>query len=191
MTAPYAWRDRLPLLETPRLRLRATTPEDAPALLRIFGDPEVMRYWSAPPMADLAAAGALLARIERDFRERTHFTWGVAPREGGELIGTCTLFQLELAHRRAEVGFALGRAQWGRGLAGETLARVLRFAFEILDLHRIEADADPDNARSLRLLEKQGFRREGLMRERWHHLGEVRDGVCLGLLRPEWVGETG
>ena len=111
---------------------------------------------------------------------------GIAQVEGDRVVGTCTLFRIDARHRRAEVGFALARATWGRGLASEALATALRFAFETLDLHRIEADADPRNERSLGLLERHGFRREGYLRERYHVSGEVQDSVVLGLLRSEW-----
>ena len=85
-----------------------------------------------------------------------------------------------------EVGFALGRSAWGHGLATGALEVLINFAFDALDLHRLEADVDPENESSLRVLERQGFRREGYLRERWHHLGEIRDTVFLGLLRREW-----
>lgn len=102
------------------------------------------------------------------------------------MLGTCTLFNVDLAHRRAEVGFALHRDAWGRGLATDALGALIEFSFQALDLHRLEADVDPKNERSLRVLERLGFQREGYLRERWHHLGEVHDGIFLGLLRREW-----
>ena len=77
---------------------------------------------------------------------------------------------------------------WGRGFASDAVATVIGFSFNAMNLHRLEADADPDNERSLRVLERQGFRRQGYLRERWHHLGELRDTVLLGLLRREWTG---
>jgi RimJ/RimL family protein N-acetyltransferase len=73
-------------------------------------------------------------------------------------------------------------------LATEAVQLLLDFAFGTLGLHRIEADADPRNERSLRLLERQGFRREGYLRERWHHNGEIQDAIFLGLIRSEWRG---
>jgi RimJ/RimL family protein N-acetyltransferase len=185
--ASYRWGDHLPALGTPRTRLRGLTDGDAPDLLSIFGDPEVMRYWSSAPLPDLAAALALVGDIRRHFEARTLFQWGIARREDDRVIGTCTLFRLDSAHRRGELGFALGREHWRRGLATEAVARVIRFAFELLDLHRIEADVDPRNQASLRVLEKQGFRREGHLRERYHVNGEIQDAVFLGLLRPEWT----
>ena len=138
-------------------------------------------------MENLAAAEALLEDIRRGLRDRELFQWGIALRDSDEVIGTCTLYQLDMMHRRAELGFALRRQSWGGGFAAEAVTLVLTFAFEMLGLHRIEADADPDNARSIGMLERLGFRREGYLRERWHHLGEIRDSVFLGLLRSEFV----
>ena len=70
----------------------------------------------------------------------------------------------------------------GRGLASEAVRASLAFAFGPMDLHRVEADVDPDNEDSLRLLERIGFKREGLLRERWFTFGTWKDTVLLGLL---------
>jgi RimJ/RimL family protein N-acetyltransferase len=182
----FAWRDELPTLPAPRLELRQLTRADAPALFAVFGDPEVVRYWSSPALADLAAAERLAAEIHALFVSRTLFQWGVAWRDTGDVVGTCTLASLDEAHRRAEVGFAFRRDTWGRGVGREALEVLIRFSFETLHLHRLEADVDPDNARALRLLERLGFRREGQLRERWQLPGGPRDGVMLGLLRREF-----
>lgn len=186
MTVSFEWGDELPRLSGRRIDLRWLTHDDTPALLRIFGDSEVMRYWSSPPLVDLAAATQLVDEIQHLFRSRTLFQWGISSRESDEVYGTCTLLNIDKAHRRAEIGFALARDAWGQGLATEAVEVLIRFAFEALDLHRLEADVDPRNDRSLHLLERQGFKREGYMRERWHHLGELNDSVFLGLLRSEW-----
>ena len=190
MTAEYEWGERLPTLTSARVALRPLVDADVPALFDIFSDPEVMRYWSSPPFKSAADAERLLRDIHESFRTRRLFQWGIAQNADGRIVGTCTLFRLEPTHRRAEVGFALARASWGRGLASEALTTALRFAFESLHLHRVEADADPRNERSLRLLERHGFRREGHLRERYHVSGEVQDAVILGLLRSEWQGRS-
>ena len=67
----------------------------------------------------------------------------------------------------------------------------MRFAFEELGLRRIEADVDPRNEASIRLLERLGFQREGYLRERWLVDQEINDTVFYGLLRREWLGATG
>lgn len=182
----FEWGDELPRLETPRTVLRHPTAADVPALYEIFRDPEVTRYWSWPAYTHPAQAAALLAEIDQLFVERTLFQWGIARRDDDRLVGTATLFAIEPANRRGEVGFALGRAAWGQGLMREALGALFDFAFDRLALHRLEADVDPRNARSLAVLERHGFRREGLLRERHHVAGEVQDSVILGLLAREW-----
>lgn len=179
---------RLPTLDTARLRLRWLEPADAPALFAIFGDAEVCRYWSSPALADLAAAAALQRGIAAHFAARTLFQWGAVERATGAVVGTGTLASLEPAHGRASVGYALARSAWGRGYAAELLDALARFAFGPLDLRRLEADVDPRNARSIRVLERAGFVREGCQRERYVMLGELQDAVLYGLLRREWAG---
>lgn len=181
------WAHGLPRIEGGRVRLRALTPRDAPAQLSIYGDPEVTRLGYAPPMKDLADAHALVESTAHLARERTLFHWGIARTEDDLAIGHTTLFHLEMTHGRGEVGYSLRRDLWGRGLVSEALSLLIGFAFDRVGLRRLEADVDPRNLGSLRVLEKQGFRREGYLRERWSQAGELQDGVLLGLLRREWV----
>ena len=179
--------DSLPTITTERLWLRWLTPDDVPALAAIFGDAEVCRFWSSPALSDVAAAEALHSEIVRGFAARSLFQWGIAERATSAVVGTCTLASLSSEHRRAEVGFALARATWGRGYISEALPALLDFAFNTLDLHRLEADVDPRNVRSIRVLERLGFEREGYLRERYHVNGELQDAVLYGLLRRDWV----
>lgn len=178
---------RLPTITTERLRLRWLTEADVPALFAVFGDAVVCRYWSRPPLPDLDAAAALQREIAHCFAERSLFQWGIAELESDAVVGTCTLASLSSEHRRAEVGFALAEAVWGKGYMTEVLCPLLTFAFDTLGLHRLEADVDPRNARSIKVLGRAGFRREGYLRERYHLAGELQDAVIYGLLRPEWV----
>ena len=186
MGEPFQFDDILPTLSARRIALRWLEPRDVPDLFAVFGDPEVMRYWSRPPMVDQGEAEQLLREIHELHAQRSLFQWGVASLGADRVIGTCTLFHLERAHRRAEIGYALGRAHWGQGLAHEAVGALIQFAFGTLDLHRLEADVDPRNERSLRMLERLGFEREGYLRERYRVGGETQDAVLLGLLRPNW-----
>lgn len=179
--------ERLPTIEASRVILRWITEEDVEALYSIFSDHEVMRYWSTTPLEDRTAAAALLREIHDGFQHRTLLKWGVALRTSNALLGTVTLVNLDFANRRAEVGYALGRAHWGNGYINEALHALLEYAFGVLDLHRIEADVDPRNAASIKTLERLGFQREGYLRERWQVGGEIQDALFYGLLRPDWV----
>jgi len=178
--------DHLPTIGTTRLRLRWLVAADTASLFDVFGDSEVCRYWSRPALSDMRAAAALQTEIVQLFHERSLFQWGIADRATDTVIGTCTLASLSPEHRRAEIGFALGRDAWGRGFMREVLPALLDFAFDTLALHRIEADVDPRNTRSSLLLENTGFRREGIQRERYQVGGEWQDAVLYGLLRDEW-----
>lgn len=145
-----------------------------------------MKYWSRPPLEDLEAAKAFLAEIHAHFAAHDLYQWGVARREDDRVIGTCTLFAITLPHKRAELGFAIERSQWGRGYASEAAGAIVRYAFDAMDLHRIEADVDPRNPASIRTLERLGFQREGYARERYHLNGEIQDALLYGLLRSEF-----
>ena len=177
----------LSTLETPRLRLRALTTGDVPALFAIYSDPEAMRYWSHPAMTDIGEAEALLQDIESHAGPQTLFEWGIARREDDLVIGTCTLHRIDRQHRRAELGYILRRDLWGRGLAHEALTALVNHAFGAMGLHRLEADIDPRNTGSIRSVQRLGFRREGQLRERYFLAGEIQDSLIYGLLAPEWI----
>lgn len=181
--------DKLPTLRGSRVILRWLTKDDVDALLEIFGDERVARYISIPRLRDRSEAFRFHAEIESFFRQRTLFQWGLARVDDGHLLGTCSLSDIDWEHQRAEVGFAVGRAHWGKGLMGEALPLLLRHAFEDLEFNRLEADVDPRNAASLHLLEKLGFRREGYLRQRYLQFGERQDSVLLGLLAEDWRTE--
>ena len=178
----------LPTLSAERVTLRMLRDDDVPALFEIFGDADAMRYWSWPAFTDIEQARRLLQDIRAYAAAGTLFQWGIARNDDDAVIGTATLYQIDKAHRRGEIGFALARRAWGRGHATEAVTRLIRHAFEDLDLHRLEADPDPQNAASIRVLERQGFRYEGLLRERYFLNGVAMDAAWYGLLRREWRG---
>jgi RimJ/RimL family protein N-acetyltransferase len=180
--------DRLPTIDADRIRLRWISEEDTDAFYAIYSNPEVMRYWSTPPLVDRAAAADLIRKIHADWQRRLILKWGIALRADDQLIGSLTLFNLDFNHRRAEIGYALGREHWGHGYMNEALMAVLKYAFEVLELHRIEADVDPRNTASIKTVERLGFQREGYLRERWQVNGEIQDAYFYGLLKQDWVG---
>ncbi|MEM1042802.1 MAG: GNAT family N-acetyltransferase [Bacteroidota bacterium] len=185
-TTPDLFGDVLPTLDTERLRLRHPRPADAEAVLAIFGDIRAMRYWSHEPLEDLGAAQRYLAEIDTGFAERVLFQWAITEPDPDQLIGTVTLTAWDRTNRHAEVGFVLAPAQWGTGYASEAVRAVLGFGFGRMDLHRIEAELDPRNGGSERLLRRLGFRREGLLRQRWYLYNEWCDSLLYGLLRADW-----
>ncbi len=173
-------------LQTERLLLRPLGPQDAADLFAIFSDPRVMRYWSTPPWQSLDAAQAMIERDAQAMPEGEQLRLALQRRDDGQVIGTCTLFNLQPQCRRAELGYALGWDSQGRGLMHEALHALLGYGFSELALNRVEADIDPRNLASARALERLGFVREGCLRERWIVDGEVSDSALYGLLLRDW-----
>lgn len=176
----------LPVLESSRLRLRQLKRPDTQDLFAIFSDAQSMRYWSHPPFTEIEQAEAYLRKIDAGRINGTHMQWGITLCEDDKVIGTTTLFSLNPAHRRAEIGYVLASTHWQRGIGREALSMVLTHAFETLGYLRIEADIDPRNVASCRLVEKLGFHHEGTLRERWHVDEEVQDSALYGLLAREF-----
>src|SRR5258708_7856811 len=173
-------------LSTPRLTLRFLNESDIPAAYEIFSHPEVMRYWSYPAWTDRSQAQEWLIHVQEGYHTGNALQLGIERNADHILIGTCTLYQFHVASRRAEIGYALGRPYWGSGYMQEALQALLRYAFQTLNLNRLEADIDPRNLASASVLERLGFVKEGLLRERWIVDEEFSDTAFYGLLRREW-----
>lgn len=173
-------------LNTGRLYLRPLQLSDAEAMHGIYADPETMRYWSSEPVSQVEDSRKLVQQDLDAAAEGTMTFWAVTERGSDAALGKCALLHYSPANRRAEIGYVLNRGYWGRGLMTEAMRAVIQYAFDEVGLHRLEADTDPANAASLRLLEKLGFRQEGLFRERWRVYGEWQDSVMLGLLKSDW-----
>ena len=102
------------------------------------------------------------------------------------MIGTAVAFALNRDQGRAEIGYSLRRDRQGQGLAVEAMRLIVPYLFDVLELRRLEADIDPRNAASCRLVETLGFVREGVLRERWRVNGEITDTALYGLLERDF-----
>lgn len=173
-------------VETRRLLLRPLRSDDAPGMYAIYSDPQTMRYWSAQVVGNLEAAANMVREDLRLQMDGTAAFWAVVLPQTGRVIGKFSLFSINPDNRRAEVGYVLNRQFWGKGYGTELLAAMIEAAFDGYQLHRLEADIDPDNAASLALLRKFGFREEGRFRERWLMGEEWRDSLMMALLAPAW-----
>ncbi len=171
---------------TERLLLRPLVDADADALYAIFSDPEVMRYWSSPAWTSIDSAQKMIACDKEGMASGEHLRLGVVTKADGKLIGHCSLFSFFEQCKRAEIGYGMASAMWGRGLMHEALHKLVGYAFDSLALHRIEADIDPRNTGSARSLQRLGFLKEGHLRERWIIDGVISDTDLYGLLRREW-----
>ena len=159
-------------LGTRRLLLRPFRREDVDDALRYRDDPEFARFLPHIPQPfSRADAEAFVATNMRD-------PWESAPTYAvtldGVVIGTVNL-EIDAATRSAMIGYAIGRAWWGRGLATEAAGAVVAAAIDGLGLTRVWASTDADNHRSRRVLEKLGLVQEAVRVA--DHIG--RDGVAV------------
>jgi len=173
-------------LESARLTLRWMTEDDVEGHYAVFSDPVVARYWSSEPWTDIEQARQGIAATMAAYADGSGLRFGIVLRETGELIGNVSLHHFFEQNRRCEIGYALASKYWGQGYATEALRAAIQHGFDALNLNRIEADIDPRNIGSGRVLEKLGFRKEGFMPERWIVFGEFADTVNYGLLRRYW-----
>ena len=175
-----------PTLPTARLRLRPFTDTDADALFALHSSAHVLRYWDAPPWTDPARADRFIAGCRTMAEDGTGARLAMDRLSDGAFLGWCTLTEWNPDYRSASLGYCLTEAAWGHGYATEAAHALLRWAFDTLDLNRVQAETDTRNAASGRVLEKLGFVREGTLREDCVVNGDVSDSHVYGLLRREW-----
>ena len=175
-----------PSLTTPRLRLRPFAETDTDAVFALQSNARVLRYWDAPPWKKRAQAERFITVCGQMEQEGTGARLAIARAADDVFIGWCSLAKWDPDYRSARMGYCLDEVAWGKGFATEAAGTVLKWAFDTLDLNRVQAETDTRNTASSRVLEKLGFLREGTLREDCIVDGEVSDSWVYGLLRREW-----
>ncbi len=175
-----------PTLTAERVTLRPLTLEDADALFDIFSRPEVMRYWSSPPYTSRDQAIKLVEAVQSGYDAQDFLQLGTELSHTRILIGTCTMYAFQQQCARAEIGYALHPDYWGKGLMQEALRAVIAHAFGPTNLLRLEADIEPNNHGSAKVLTSLGFEKEGYFRSRWIVDGVVSDSEMYGLVNPRF-----
>ena len=179
-------------IESPRLLVRLLSEADLPALLEVNAVEEVTRLLPYATWTSMADAEAWHRRMQGIQATGLALQFVIVGKVAGKAIGTCLLFRYEEASRRAELGYALGRAHWGQGLMQEALTALLDTGFGGMGLRRVEAEIDLRNRPSAALVQRLGFTREGVLRERWLGKdGTAGDFAFYGLLAKEWQRAPG
>lgn len=177
-----------PTLRTDRMVLRPFADTDADAIWALQSDAHVLRYWDAPPWTERSRAERFLRVCREMAEEGSGVRLAMEGVADGGFLGWCTLTRWNPEHRSASVGYCLAEAAWGRGLATEAVAALLGWAFDTLDLNRVQAEVDTRNPPSARVLAKLGFVHEGTLRQDCVVAGNVSDSWVYGLLRRDWEG---
>lgn len=171
------------LIKTDRLILRVFSLVDVEDVLLYAVDPEWARYLPVPQPYTRADAEKFLAgQLLQD--RKTRASWAIE--HAGSVIGGINI-GFDFDNRVGEMGYSIARCFWGKGMTTEAAGAVIDESFSVYpDLNRIRASADERNVGSLRVMEKLGMVREGVLRQDNYLRGEFKDMVWCGLLRDEW-----
>ncbi len=179
-----------PKLETQRLLLNKIEPRHAPDLLAFWGDDAVTEYTDFESYSSMAKIEEIIHGIRSYFEKQGGIRFGIFLKDGGKLIGTCG-FNSWVTERgnRGEIGYDLHQNYWRQGYMYEALKEILQYGFQEMKLHRIEADVDPHNVASQKLLEKIGFTKEGCLRDVGYWKGQYWTNWIYGILENEFQQE--
>lgn len=173
-----------PTLTSERLVMRALRPSDAEQVFAMRSDPLVMQHVNRPLAKTREDASALIELITERWTAKEGVQWALTIKGDDTFIGLIGFWRIVKEHHYAELGYMLSRAHWGNGYISEAIAAVVPFGFDTLGFHRVEAITRPVNVASIRALEKNGFQREGLLKESIFWNGEFQDSLHFGRLAP-------
>jgi ribosomal-protein-alanine N-acetyltransferase len=172
-------------IETERLLLRPITMKDALDIFAYASDPEVTKFVRFVTHESIKDTHAFIRRVQASYRKGITPLWGMQSKASGRLIGAVGFLQWPNPDRRAELGYVVNRNVWGQGYVTEAAKAVCDFAFKKMNVSRIEAGTIVGHAASQRVLEKCGFKFEGVLRQREFIKGRFVNLTMYSLLRED------
>lgn len=172
-----------------RVRLRAVQPSDYPLLAQWLNDSRVMLYWGRPGNT---VSVAEVARLEETEAARGNSRKYVIEVDGDRAIGQIDYYDLDWRVRSAWVSILIGDEEyWSGGYGTDAMRTLLRYLFDQLALHRVTLTVHESNARAQRSYEKNGFVREGVMRDWAYFDGHWENGVVMAVLEGDYRRAVG
>jgi RimJ/RimL family protein N-acetyltransferase len=171
-----------PLIKTNRLILRQIKHSDLNEIFFLRSDVRVMKYLDRPAAKTTADADEFIQKIIESELKNEGITWAITLKTDPKLIGTIGFWRIQKDHYRAEIGYILHPDCWGKGIMQEALTEVIKYGFEVMKLHSVEANVNPGNSASIKLLEKNRFVQEAYYKENYFFNGKFVDSVIYSLL---------
>lgn len=156
--------------------------DDLPGLFALHADVEAARLLPRKAATSREELEAMFARLRAKNERKESLGFAMTMRGHDAFIGVVGFARFDEQSSRGELAWELARAHWGKGLMAEAAARVVEHGFDVLRLHRLEAHIDPRNERSIRLAERLGFAREGVLRENYAFEGAFYDTAVYAKL---------
>lgn len=159
--------------------MRRIHSSDAVALFNMLADDAVTEFYDDDAFTDVSQAIDQIEAWERGYKNRGCIRWGIVLKDEDAIIGSCGYYGFHTWNRRASIGYELDRNHWRKGNMSEALSVILEFGYREMELNRVEAVVMPENIASVKMLEKLGFRNEGLLAEyeNWGSKGFV--DLCM------------
>ncbi len=173
-----------PVLFTERLILREPTGNDTASLFDLRSDVEVMKYVPREPAKNSDDIHNFINIVVEWHKKKQAILWAMCEKDNPDyILGTVGLWKFDFESYRCEVGYMINQRYQGKGFMSEAFNRILTYGFDELNLHSVEARVDEENFASIKVVEKAGFLREGLLKESVLNKGEFRNDIIFSLLR--------
>jgi [ribosomal protein S5]-alanine N-acetyltransferase len=163
-----------PVLTTERLVLRRVTMNDDKEIFFQRSDKGMNKYVNNPLAQTIDDARAWMEKIETIIDTNEGISWGVTLKGDDKLAGGFCYWNWEKEEEKAEIGFSIYPQHQNKGLMQEILQTCLKFGFQYMGLRTIEAYTHPENAASIKVLEKSGFRFKGMSAEDNYSVYELK-----------------
>lgn len=167
-------------LETSHLKFKKLMLEDAKAIHSYASDEEVSRFIGWPLMNSFEDTQEFVKEMVNKEVTGTHIYANIAEKSSSEIIGTVMLFNFDNTANKAELGYVFHRKTWGKGYCTEAVKVICDYGFKILGLHKIHAQVTDENIGSSRVLEKNGFEKEGRLKDHYYIDGRYYDCILYG-----------
>ena len=173
--------EKIPKIRVSKYLLREWNKGDIPYSYAYLTDPETIENTSF----DIQNMETMLQRIadhQKQFKEKKRIGWVIEDTDTGESIGEISCFDIDLDSEKGEIGYFLGKSYWSQGIMSQVLEAVLKYLFQDLKIHRLEAVVIKENIESRRLLEKNMFKQKGILKKHKYCRDELRDFVMYARL---------
>ena len=171
-----------PLISTNRLLLRKISKDDADEIFKLRSSKNIMQYIDRPLAKNIEDAMSLIELIMTALKNNDAVTWAITVKDHPQLIGTIGFWRIQKEHYRAEIGYLLSDAFQRQGIMQEAVTAVINYGFNVMQLHSVEANVNPGNTASIKLLEKNKFVREAHFKENYYYNGKFLDSFVYSLL---------
>lgn len=171
-----------PILETKRMILRKLGKEDMNEIFILRTDPEVIKYIDRTPPTEVKEIEDFLIRTDADTSNNIGITWGMQLHGENKIIGYLSFWRTIPENHRAEIGYALMKEYWQKGFMTEAIDAILNYGFSEMKLHSVEANINPLNIASMKILKQFQFVQEAHFKEDYYFEGNFLDSVIFSLL---------